>query len=75
METLELFPEFATNATFYPWYFLDINGQIDPEARCIFKVHFDYDLREDQVVSLLFRSENLTTYWDVKYHVGPCYSE
>jgi hypothetical protein len=73
METLDLFPEFAINHTFYPWKFFT-DGQLDTEARCLFKVHFDYDLREDQVNSLIFRSQNLTTYWDVKYHVGPCFS-
>lgn len=74
METLDLFPEFAINHTFYPWKFFT-DGQLDTEARCLFKVHFDYDLREDQVNSLIFRSQNLTTYWDVKYHVGPCFSQ
>jgi hypothetical protein len=53
METLELFPEFAINHTFYPWKFFNradeepYENVLDTEARCLFKVHLDYDLRED----------------------------
>ena len=61
------------NHTFYPFAFF--NGrELDVEAKCVMKVHFDYNLRQDQVVNVMIRSANLTTYWDVKYHVGPCFS-
>ena len=73
LETLDVFPEFSVNHTFYPFAFF--NGrELDVEAKCVMKVHFDYNLRQDQVVNVMVRSANLTTYWDVKYHVGPCFS-
>jgi hypothetical protein len=81
--TLELIPETAVNVTFFTSMFFeeleDEEGnktvKLNEEARCYTKIHFDYNLRKDQVVKLLFRSENLTHYYDVKVHAGPCFSE
>ena len=46
LETLDVFPEFAINHTFYPFTFFD-NGVLNKEAKCVMKVHFDYNLRKD----------------------------
>lgn len=74
MEPLDLQAETAYNISFYPQTFFK-GSAINREVRCITKIHFDYNLRRDQVVNLLFRSYNLTRYWDVQYHFGPCFSE
>ena len=74
LDPIDLRAEESYNVTFNPEVFFQ-GDELDEERKCYTKVHFDYNLRKDQVVRVVFSSWNATRYWDIRYHVGPCWSE